>query len=204
MQVGLRRRGFCMYVCMVSYLRYFSTVARFVTYLLSPCLHLTILCLLRHHLALRGINILVLRRLVALLLFVCVILAPGTAPHISLAIFVRCPSRVLGVTCNILVWLPPYPHFFVFCVLRRRCTPYANGLARAGFLHVCMHGLILAVCLHRGAVCNILALSLPTSYRVVLATALFGVARHITYLFFGGRRRCCCLCVFCFGARTSP
>ena len=44
-----------MYVCMVSYLRYVSTVARFVTYLLSPCLHLIVFCLLRHYLALRGI-----------------------------------------------------------------------------------------------------------------------------------------------------
>ena len=60
-----------------------------------------------------------------------------------------------------------------------------------------MHGLIFAVCLHRGAVCNILALCLPTSYRVVLATALFSVAWHITYLCPGGRWHCCCLCVFC-------
>ena len=30
------------------------------------------------------------------------------------------------------------------------------------------------------------------------------VARHITYLFVGGRWRCCCLCVVCFGARTGP
>ena len=47
MQVGLQ--------CMVSYLRYIPTVARFVTYLFSPCLHLTVLCLLRRFLALRGI-----------------------------------------------------------------------------------------------------------------------------------------------------
>ena len=60
-----------------------------------------------------------------------------------------------------------------------------------------MHGFILAVCLHRGAVCNILALSLLTSYRVMLATASFSVGWHITYLSFGGRWRCCCLCVFC-------
>ena len=60
-----------------------------------------------------------------------------------------------------------------------------------------MHGFILAVCLHRGAVCNILALSLLTAYRVVLAAALFSVAWHITYLCFGGRWRCCCLRVFC-------
>ena len=108
----------------------------------------------------------------ALLLLVCVILAPGT----SLVTFVRCPSRARGMTCNILVPLPFYPHPFVFRVLRRRRTPYASGLA--------MHGLILAVRLHRGPICNILALSLPTSYRVVLATSLFSVARHITYFFF--------------------
>ena len=47
MQVGLQ--------CMVSYLRYVSTVARFVTYLLSPCLHLTVLCLLRRYFTLRSI-----------------------------------------------------------------------------------------------------------------------------------------------------
>ena len=102
----------------------------------------------------------------------CVILAPGT----SLVTFVRCPSRVRGMTCNILVLLPFYSHLFVFRVLRRRRTPYASGLA--------MHGLILAVRLQRGAVCYILALSLSTSYRVVLATSLFSVALHITYLFF--------------------
>ena len=48
MQVGLQ--------CMVSYLRYISTVAPFVTYLFSPSLHLTLLCLLRRFLALRGIQ----------------------------------------------------------------------------------------------------------------------------------------------------
>ena len=47
MQVGLQ--------CLVSYLRYISTVVRFVTYLFSPCLPLTMLCLLRRFLALRGI-----------------------------------------------------------------------------------------------------------------------------------------------------
>ena len=41
--------------CMVSYLRYVSTVARFVTYLLSPCLHPTVLCLLCRYITLRGI-----------------------------------------------------------------------------------------------------------------------------------------------------
>ena len=47
MQVGLQ--------CLVSYLRYISTVVRFVTYLFSPCLPLTVLCLLRRFLTLRGI-----------------------------------------------------------------------------------------------------------------------------------------------------
>ena len=70
-----------------------------------------------------------------------------------------------------------------FCILHAR-------------FHV-MHGFILVVCLHRGAVCNILALSLLTSYRVVLATALFSVAWYITYLCFGGRWRRRCLCMFC-------
>ena len=50
-----------------------------------------------------------------------------------------------------------------------------------------MLGLILAVHLHRGAVCYILVLSLSTSFRVVLVTSFFSVARNITYLFFGGR-----------------
>ena len=137
-------------------------------------------------------NILLFRRPVALLLLVCVILAPGT----SLVTFVRCPSRARGMTCNILVWLPFYPHVFVFCVLRRHRTPHASGLA--------MHGLILAGRLHRGAVCNILALSLPTSYRVVLATSLFSVARHITYFSF--RRPVALLlfvCVLFWGAHKS-
>ena len=116
-------------------------------------------------------NILVSRRPVALLLLVCVILAPGT----SLVTFVGYPSRPRGMTCNILVRLLFYPHLFVFRVLRRRRTPYTSGLA--------MHGLILAVHLHHGAVCYILVLSLSTSYCVVLATSFLCVARHITYLF---------------------
>ena len=211
MQVGVRRRGFCILHSWVGLILLRS--CGHATYLLSPRLYLTVLCLLRRNLALCGF----LHRGV-----VYIILAPGTAPHTSLATFVRCPSQVRGVTCNILVWLPPYPHFFVFCVLRRRRTPYASGRAGAGVLHVCMHGLILAVCLYRVAVCNILALSLPTSYRVVLATALFSVAWHITYLCFGRPWRCCCLCVCCIrllscvllracvpflclvGVRTSP
>ena len=73
-------------------------------------------------------NILVFRRPVALLLLACDIPAPGT----SLVTFVRCPSRVRGMTCNILVRLPFYPHLFVFRVLRRQRTPYASGLAMHG------------------------------------------------------------------------
>ena len=46
--------------------------------------------------------------------------------------------------------------------------------------------------------------SLSTSYRVVLVLLVSSGARHITYLLVGGRWRCCCLCVVCFGARTSP
>ena len=79
----------------------------------------------------------------------------------------RCSSRVRGVAQhgNILVWLPPFPpHLFVRCVScrryapcmgvtylphphlcvfrvsRRRCTPYANGLAAAGVLSC--HGIL--------------------------------------------------------------
>ena len=40
--------------CLVVYLWYISTVVRFVTYLFSPCLPLTALCLFRWFLALRG------------------------------------------------------------------------------------------------------------------------------------------------------
>ena len=58
-----------------------------------------------------------------------------------------------------------------------------------------MLGLILAVYLQRGEVCYILVLFLSTSYRVVLVTPFFSVARHITYFFFGCRWRCCCSCV---------
>ena len=90
---------------------------------------------------------------------------------------------------------------FFFCrdllrVLRRRPIPYASGLV--------LLGRVLVVCLHRGAVRYILVLSLSTSYRVVLVSLVSSVARHITYLFVGGRWRCCCLCVVCFRARTSP
>ena len=41
--------------------------------------------------------------------------------------------------------------------------------------------------------------SLSTSYRVVLVSLVCSGARHITYLLVGGRWRCCCLCVVCFG-----
>ena len=41
--------------CLVVYLWYISTVVLFVTYLFSPCLPLTALCLFRWFLALRGI-----------------------------------------------------------------------------------------------------------------------------------------------------
>ena len=46
--------------------------------------------------------------------------------------------------------------------------------------------------------------SLSTSFRVVFVSLVFRGAWHITYLLVGGRWRCCCLCVGCFGARTSP
>ena len=186
---------------MCAHLRYASTMARFIRYTPPPPCYLVVFCVwygvmygdMRYG-DMHGVayNILVFRRPVALLLPVCVILAPGTL----LVTFVRCPSRVRGMTCNILVRLPFYLHLFVFRVLRRRRTPYASGLA--------MHGLILAVHLHRGAVCYILVPSLSTSYRIALVTSFFSLARLITYLFFGGRWRCCCLCVFRFGARTIP
>ena len=92
------------------------------------------------------------------------------------------------------------PSFFLCCVLlrvlRRRRIPYASGLV--------LLGRVLVACLHRAAVGYLLVLSLSTSYRVVLVSLVSSVARHITYLFVGGRWRCCCLCVVCFGARTSP
>ena len=92
------------------------------------------------------------------------------------------------------------PSLFLCCdllhVLRRRRIPYASGLV--------LLGRVLVVCLHRGAVRYILVLSLSTSYRVVLVSLVSSVARYITYLFVGGQWRCCCLCVVCFGARTSP
>ena len=197
MRVGLLGRGFRTHVCTLAVCLHHGAI---YTVHLPPC-HLFVYCVwysvmygdMRYG-DMHGVayNILVFRRPVALLLLVCVILAPGT----SLVTVFRCPSRVRGMTCNILWRLPVYPHLFVFRVLRRRPTPYASGLA--------MHGLILAVRLHRGTVCYILVLSLSTSYRVVLVTSFFSVARHITYLFFGGRWRCCCLCVFFFAARTSP
>ena len=91
------------------------------------------------------------------------------------------------------------PSFFccdLLRVLRRRRNPYASGLA--------LLGRILVVHLHRGAVRYILVLSLSTSYLIVLVSLVSSVARHITYLFVGGRWRCCCLLLVCCGARTSP
>ena len=63
MRVGLH--------CLVAYVWYISTVVRFVTYLFSPCLPLPALCLFLWFLALPAYNILVCRRPVALLLFMC-------------------------------------------------------------------------------------------------------------------------------------
>ena len=197
MQVGVLGRAFRTHVCTLAVCLHHGAV---YTVHLPPC-HRFVYCVwygvmygdMRYG-DMHGVahNILVFQQPGALLLLVCVILAPST----SLVTFVRCPSRVRGMTCNIRVRLPSYPHLFVFRVLHRRRTPFAGGLA--------MHGLILAVHLHRGAVCYILVLSLSTSYRVVLVTSFFSVKRHITYLFFGGRWRCCCLCVSCFSAHTSP
>ena len=176
MRVGLLGRGFCTHVCTLAVCLHHGAV---YTVHLPPC-HLFVYCVwygvmhgdMRYcDIHAVAYNILVFRRPVALLLLVCVILAPGT----SLVTFVCCPSRVRGMTCNILVRLPFYPHLFVFRMLRRRRTPYASGLA--------MHGLILAVHLHRGAVCYILVLSLSTSHRVVLVTSFFSVARHINTCF---------------------
>ena len=62
---------------------------------------------------------------------VYIILAPGTDPHPSLVTSGRGPSRVREVTCNILVWLPPYPHLFVFCVLRLGKTLTKVALERS-------------------------------------------------------------------------
>ena len=180
MRVGVLGRGVRTHLCTLAVCLHHAAVS---TVHLPPC-HPFVYCVwcgvmygdMRYG-DLHGVayNILVFWRPVALLLLVCVILAPGT----SLVTFVRCPSRVRGMTCNILVRLPFYKHHFVFRVLRRRRTPYAGGLA--------MHGLIRPVHLHCGAVCYILVLSLSTSYRVVLVTSFFSVARHITYFFFGGR-----------------
>ena len=148
----------------------------------SPGLYLTVLCLLRRNLALCCF------RLHAAVYF---ILALDSAPHTSLATFVCCPSRVRGVTCNILVLLPPYPHLFVFCVLRRRRTPYARGCAGAGVLHpTCMVSYLRYVSTVARFVTYFVP-SLLTAYRVVLVAALFIVAWHTTYLCFGGRWRCC-------------
>ena len=93
---------------MCAHLRYASTMARFLPY---TCLLAILVCVwygvmygnMRYG-DMHGVayNILVFRRPVALLLLVCVILAPCT----SLVTFVRCPSRVRGMTCNILVRLP--------------------------------------------------------------------------------------------------
>ena len=73
------------------------------------------------------------------LAWVYILLALDTAPHTSLATFVRCPSRVRGVTCNILAWLPSYPLLFMFGVFRLRHTPYASRRVGAGLSHACVH-----------------------------------------------------------------
>ena len=176
MQMGVRRRGLCILRSLVGLI-----LLRWCG-MLSPRLYLTVLCLLRRNLALCGFP---LRDAVYF------ILPLDSAPHTSLATFVRCPSRVRGVTCKILVWLPPYPHLFVFCVLRRRRTPYARGRAGAGVLHpTCMVSYLRYVSTVAQFV-TYFALSLITAYRVVLVAALFSVAWHTTYLCLGGRWRCC-------------
>ena len=42
------------------------------------------------------------------------------------------------------------------------------------------------------------------AFTFTLRSLVSSGARHITYLLVGGRWRCCCLCVGCSGARTSP
>ena len=125
MRVGLH--------CLVAYLWYISTVVWFVTYLFSPCLPLTALCLLR-------------------------ITDYGLRIWDSLKVIV--PEYSCRVTLRTANWEVSF-----------------ENVARIDF----------------------------TWFSYCQNTSLVSsVARHITYLFVGGRWRCCCLCVVCFGARTSP
>ena len=108
-------RCFCTHVCTLAVCLHHGAV---YTVHLPPC-HLFVYCVwygvmygdMRYG-DMHGVayNILVFWQPVALLLLVCVNLAPGT----SLVTFDRCPSRVRGMTCYILVRLPFYPHLFVF------------------------------------------------------------------------------------------
>ena len=46
-----------------------------------------------------------------------ILLALDTAPHTSLATFVRCPSRMRGVTCNILARETNFDQSFFFLLI---------------------------------------------------------------------------------------
>ena len=89
---------------MCAHLRYASTMARFIPYtcllaILVYCVWYGVMYGVMRYGDMHSVayNILVFRRPVALLLLGCVILAP---------LFVICPFRVRGMTCNILVRLP--------------------------------------------------------------------------------------------------
>ena len=87
----------------------------------------------------------------------------------------------------------------MFGVFRPRLTPYASGRVGAGRSHACVHTCGMPPP-WRGLYRTLV--SLP-SLCIVFGTALYMaicamaicMAWHITYLFFGSRWRCCCLCV---------
>ena len=87
---------------MRAHLRYASTMARFIPYtcplaILVYCVWFGVMYGVMRYGDMHGVayNILVFRRPVAMLLLVC-----------YSCTIVRCPSRVRGMTCNILVRLP--------------------------------------------------------------------------------------------------
>ena len=131
------------------------------------------------------------------------LLAPCSFPSLPSRVMCVLPPSCSVRGCNILIspLCSLCGSLFTHLFCQSRLTAYASERVGAGRSHVCTFCDGLSR-LHYGAVYAVLV-SLP-SLCIVFGTALcmalcamaICTAWHITYLFPGGRWRCCCLCVF--------
>ena len=85
---------------------------------------------------------------------------------------------------------------------RRRAWRVSNLLF--GFYALLAKRFSLPIRRVRGQEARCYTPKLGTVLRALLIHLIKPETFSVAYLFFGGRWCCCCLCVFCFGARTSP